>query len=304
MARTSPYGDLLQGMPGMQLPKWLFGGEFGDIENSIIVTENARRQSDGQALQNDANEMKIDEARRAREFEDQLSGVFQENKPATMRDMYKVGVEQALGQGRADIAFQMQDKLDEINRHQKQQEMERLRGAIAANSINPDYAATMMPELYNKEALEIAKEKVRKMGGSIFNPEDGTFAPIAQRGGNTPRERQPIAYNKDGEIKWVDPRDTEERNKLIKDGYSKGEAPRQTQTQIDPFQAALQVMMAQRGGEKTAEKATEEQRQVVDKVKEKLNVTSQGGDAPPRPPQPGMKWQFNRKTGEFREVPL
>lgn len=304
MARTSPYGDLLQGMPGMQLPKWLFGGEFGDIENSIIMTENARRQSDGQALTNDINEMKIDEARRAREFEDQLSEVFQEKKPATMRDMYSTAMEQALGAGRADDMMKMQQRLEELDRQEKQQKIQDINTAIAAGRINPEKAAEMMPDLFTPDVVKRQQERNNLMGGLVYDPESGELMPKPRAGGagGTSRERQPIAYNKNGEIKWVDPRDTEERNKLIKDGYSKGEAPRQTQ--IDPFQAALQVMMAQRGGEKTAEKATEEQKQVADKVKEKLNVASQGGDAPPRPPQPGMKWQFNRKTGEFREVPL
>jgi hypothetical protein len=182
MARTSPYGDLLQGIPGAKMPEWVFGGEFGDIENDIIRTEFGRRQSEARALQNDQLEFDLDKARRNRDFQDELAGVFEQNKPATMRDMYRVGAEQALGQGRADIAFQMQDKLDELDRQEKQRKLQDTQLALSIGKMNPDEAARMNPQIFSpdvvarmkKEAeLEMARAARLARGDDTPKPDKG-----------------------------------------------------------------------------------------------------------------------------------
>lgn len=192
MARSSPYGDLLQGVPGMKLPDWVFGGDFGDIENSIIVTENARRQSEGRALQNDQLEFDLDKAKRNRDFQDELAGVFGENKPATIRDMYRIGVEEALGRGRADIALDMQDKLDELDRREKQQKIQDTQLALSIGRMNPDEAARMNPQVFSpdvvarmkKEAeLEMARAARLARGDDTPKPDKGKNY-IIDSGGN------------------------------------------------------------------------------------------------------------------------
>jgi hypothetical protein len=181
MARTSPYGDLIN-IPGMKLPEWVFGGEFGDIENDIIKTEFARRQSDARALANDQDELKLNQARELQDFYKGLSDVFGENKPATMRDMYRVGAEQALGQGRADIAFQMQDKLDELDRQEKQRKLQDTQLALSIGKMNPDEAARMNPQIFSpdvvarmkKEAeLEMARAARLARGDDTPKPDKG-----------------------------------------------------------------------------------------------------------------------------------
>lgn len=237
MARSSPYGDLLQGMPGMKLPDWVFGGDFGDIENDIIKTEFGRRQSEARALQNDQLELDLNKDRRNQDFQEGLAGIFQEKKPATMRDMYQVGVEQALGQGRADIALQMQDKLDELDRREKQQRLQDTQLALSIGRMNPDEAARMNPQIFSPDVVARMKKEAEL-----------EMARAARLAKDSPESsRQPVAYNKDGKIEWVDPRNTTRRNELITDGWNKGEKPKAQLTDAQRLEQMLMGMGLQGG---------------------------------------------------------
>ena len=182
MARTSPYGDLLQ-VPGMKIPDWVFGSDFGDMENDIIKTEFARRQSEGQALQNDTREMQLEAAQRELDYENQLSGVFQEKKPTTVRDMYQVAMEQALGAGRAEDFMKMQTGLEQLDRQEKQQKIQDINTAIAAGRINPGMAAQMMPDLFTPDVVKRQQERNNLMGGLMYDPESGELVPKPRAGG-------------------------------------------------------------------------------------------------------------------------
>lgn len=221
MARSSLYGDLLQ---GMKLPNWVFGGEFGDIENDIIKTEFARRQSDARALLNDAQQLENEQKQRNQDFQDQLGDIFKEKQPATVRDMYQIAMEQALGAGRSKDYMEVRQGLEELDKREKQQKIQDINAAIAAGRINPEYAGQIMPGLFTPDAVKRQQERNNLMGGLIYDPESGDLMPKPRAsGGRSGGSRQPIAYRKGEDIQWVDPLDIDTRTTLAKAGYTRGE---------------------------------------------------------------------------------
>lgn len=268
MARSSMYGQMVQ-----QLPKWVLGGEFGDISNLLNNREQEYEATRQAEVLNDMRDITLDREQRQADFEEELRrrDIFGGNdgQPPTLRDMYGRVRDVAQELGNYEDVIKMQEKLENLERQRQQDEI-------------------------NQRVRESMIES-RNRAGSRGS------------GGSTGSKRQYTLENPETGEKGIFLAD--EANRLLQEGWDfykrddladllGGKNKKAPEKSSEPS-ATSRFMSGLLGDTKPGEKETEEQKRIVEQIASEAAATVK----PPRPPKPGMKWQRNKKTGELREVP-
>lgn len=265
MARSSAYGDILS-----QLPTWVMKGEYGDISNLLANRDNQLEILRNNQIQNDRNALRLEEEKRQEDLDAQMRqmDIFKGDSgaPPTLRDMYGKVRDAASQLGNYEDVLKMQEKLDNLDRQSRQDELNKI----------------------YKEALIGAKNRSggKGTGGGnkrlfqLENPETGEKGVFQADEANQKLQDGWDFYQKDDVL------DKLERGKRSTNS-----------TAVEP--GIVGKFVSGFTGNKPGEKEAEQQKQLVDQIKTDAATLV----SPSRPPKPGMKWQRNKKTGELREVP-
>lgn len=267
MARSSMYGQMVQ-----QLPKWVLGGEFGDISNLLNNREQeyeATRQAD---VLNDMRDITLDREQRQADFEEELRrrDIFGGNdgQPPTLRDMYGRVRDVAQELGNYEDVIKMQEKLENLERQRQQDE------------INKRVRESMI-ESRNRTGTRSSGGGGSKRLFTLENPETGEKGIFLADEANEKLEQGWDIYKRD------------DLAEVLRGGDKKAPEKPSEPSATSRFMSGLL------GDTKPGEKETEQQKEIVEQIRSEAAATVK----PPRPPKPGMKWQRNKKTGELREVP-
>jgi hypothetical protein len=222
--------------------------------------------------QNDLREIALEDQRRQEEMDRKMRemDIYGGNAqtPVTLRDMYGRVRDVAKEMGSYEDVLKMQEKIENLDR-QKQMD-----------DLNETY----------RKALIDAKGRVGTRGGGsggskrlfqLENPETGEKGIFREDEANQKLDEGWDFYKRD------------DLGEILRPSNKKPESK-----QSEPS-AASRFLSGLFGDEKPGEKAAEEQKQVVEGIKDQAAATVK----PMRAPKPGMKWQRNKKTGELREVP-
>lgn len=143
MARDSIYGRLLN---ASKVPEWVFGGDYGDISNTLNRREMGYEQLQEQELKNEQRQMANDEARRSNDYENALGDIFANGqKPATLRDLYTAAQQKAIETGNSGMALKLEDALRE---QQQKEEAKKFSDLTTASKIAEDYSYEKTKELF------------------------------------------------------------------------------------------------------------------------------------------------------------
>lgn len=162
MARSSMYGSIAS-----MIPKWVFGGDYGDISNDLNQRESSYEILQGQQQINDARQIQIDEARRAQALDSLLADRFGGQQPTSMRDAYKTAVTSAFELGDVGAAFDYQQKLDTLEEAARRQKLIDLKSAADLSQVfGYDRVNEAMPGVISpEEASRIYSESRRRGSG-------------------------------------------------------------------------------------------------------------------------------------------
>lgn len=265
MARSSAYGDILS-----QLPKWVMGGEYGDVSNLLASRDNQLEILRNNQIQNDRNELKLEEDKRRDDLDAQMRqmDIFKGDSGSqpTLRDMYGKVRDAASQLGSYEDVLKMQEKLDSLDRQRQQDELNKIykesliEAKNRSGSKNSGSSSKRLFQLENQDTGEkgvfLADEANQKLqeGWDFYDKND--ISHVLNRGVKQPK------------------------NIPSEPGV------------LDRFVSGLL-------GSKPGEKESDQQKKIVEQIKTDATTLV----SPSRPPRPGMKWQRNKKTGELREVP-
>jgi hypothetical protein len=111
------------------LPKWVLGGEFGDISNLLNNREQEYEATRQIEALNDIRDIDLEEKQRRAELEREMRtrGIFggEGQGPVTLRDMYGRVRDTAMELGSYEDVIQMQEKIDSLERQRQQDDMDR-----------------------------------------------------------------------------------------------------------------------------------------------------------------------------------
>jgi len=152
MARSSAYSTLLS-----LAPPWVLGGDFGDTTKLLNNRELSDLTVERQAQENEKNQIALDEAERQKQLEDALKVKFGENRPATLRDLYKNMADTALEKGDLGSVEKALTNLDKL----KRSDLSDLTSAINVADNMPSFEELdkHYPGILSKEAWAYNQKK-------------------------------------------------------------------------------------------------------------------------------------------------
>lgn len=198
MARSSMYGSIAS-----MIPKWVFGGDYGDISNELNQRELSYENLDRVQLDNDQAQIDLQRKQRAQEINDMLAQQFQEQRPASMRDAYVSAIDAAFNVGDVDTALKYQGAVEKLDELTKQQKYESLKDAASlAQMFDYDRVNEAMPGVLSpQEASRIYSESRRRgQGGSGVGGKERSFEFVDENG--IPRLVPASQYNAAADMGW------------------------------------------------------------------------------------------------------
>ena len=129
--RRSLYGSLLN---QIDVPEWVFGGEYGDITRLLGNREMANQKVEQNDLLLEENRREAEERRRLDEYEKSLEDTV---GTGSLREMYQRRMRKALETGNADIAAQLEEKLIALDERKENEKLKNRREALKMSSDFP-----------------------------------------------------------------------------------------------------------------------------------------------------------------------
>ncbi len=124
-ARNSMYGQMVS-----QLPKWVLGGEYGDISNILNNREQEFEATRQAEFDNQNREIILDEKRRKAELDERMREIDilggNSESPPTLREMLEKQREVAMQYGGFDDVVDIQRQLEAIQDKQQQEERKKI----------------------------------------------------------------------------------------------------------------------------------------------------------------------------------
>lgn len=290
-SRTSIYTNALK------LPDWVMGGEFGDI-STIMNNRDRQYETVAQAeQQTEKNQYDLEAKQREERMREILNDRMGTSRPATIRDAYQQMADAAYEAGDPESALEYEAKREAYDQAQLAKKRAEFSGAIGIadnagyDRVNELYPGVLTSDDYNRNQrrARASTEKTYPM----YNTETKKIDPAVPYS---------EAMQRQDSGKWIFTKDPS-----FNDGglnLSMG-APVESASGGGLFGGLF--------GGKPGQAPSEKQKQTVEGLAE--STPGKGAEkavgakaapqnsTPPRPPRPGMKWQQNKKTGEFREVP-
>ena len=272
--RNSPYSALLnqQGFDP-KIPDWVFGANLGDLSGQLARREVAIMQPIQQQQQIDANRIALEEKQRQQEYERSVAEMISgQQEPPKLRDLYGMMAGQAAKFGNMEDYSKLQGRLadlEEQDRKSKLTPFDDIADALRLGAASGD--------------PEIARKRLEAAGVDYQIPATAIQGMLGKgKKESAPRSERQVFVTKDG-IEQSIP--ISQFNDLAKAGWTRSRG-----SGMDDLAMLFAGIDPGMGG---IERASEQQKQVVDSI----------APQPPGQPSPGMKWQYNKKTGEYREVP-
>jgi hypothetical protein len=290
-SRTSIYTNALK------LPDWVMGGEFGDI-STIMNNRDRQYETVAQAeQQTEKNQYDLEAKQREERMREILNDRMGNSRPATIRDAYQQMADAAYEAGDPESALEYEAKREAYDQAQLAKKRAEFSGAIGIadnagyDRVNELYPGVLTADDYNRNQrrARASTEKTYPM----YNTETKKIDPAVpyseamkrQESGKWIFTKDP-SFNDGGlNLNMGAPEESSSGGGLFGGlfGGKPGQAPSEKQKQTVE---GLAESTPGKGAEKTVGAKAPPQ-----------------SSAPPRPPRPGMKWQQNKKTGEYREVP-
>lgn len=191
MARNSTYGLLLN---SLKIPGWVFGNDYGDLSNTLEKRDQEIEDTQTKSMLNEANQLRLDAAKREADFSASLSDIFKDNPQPTLRDLYQAQIQKAIETKNADKAVKLQEdllKYDELEKSKKNDAF--VKAATLADNLSPDVLASQYPDFPRSESERIFNERRKKKGSGdgegpkkektyrMYNPETKDYVPDVPR---------------------------------------------------------------------------------------------------------------------------
>ena len=294
-SRTSVYTNALK------LPDWVLGGEFGDLSkimNSRDISYENVAQEEQLTEQNDLNLEREQRKERTREILNDRMGT---TRPTDIGQAYDEMIKAAYEAGDPMAAMEYETKRQAYENAQLAKRRSDVAGAIGlADNLGFDRVEELYPGVLTKD--DYNRNQAKKKVGSektfpMYNTETKRLDP------SVPYSE---AMRRQESGKWIFTKDP-----TFDDGglNLSGVNPSPSGSNQSILGRAYDYLL----GGKPGDAQVAEQKSAVEDLKDAAPAkgaekTREDGGAvdikgPPRPPKPGMKWQQNKKTGEYREVP-
>lgn len=274
-SRTSIYTNALK------LPDWVMGGEFGDLSRIMNARDLGYESVAQSEQQTEKDAYALEAQRRLDDMRQALSDQYGNRRPGTMREAYQQLIDAAYEAGDPIKAIDLQGKIDDLNESERQNRLSDLtKAGQIAQMYGPEVASQYFPELSSRVLADTSNRKGRS-------------------GGSAGKERSYEMIDDQGRPKLVP---ESEYNARSDQGWKRNKSSNPLNDMI------AEMLQGANVGGLPGEEQVQSQKQTVEDLKtatpgSSAQATRPSGGTPP-PPRPGMKWQQNKKTGEFREVPL
>lgn len=162
MARSSMYGSIAS-----MVPKWVFGGDYGDISNELNARDLSYENLARTEIANDQARLQLQQEQRSQELDQMLAEKFQGQRPASMKDAYISAIDAAFTVGDVDTALKYQGAVEKLDEMERRQKFEDLKGAASLaqmvdyNRVNEALPGVLSPQ----EASRIYSESRRRGSG-------------------------------------------------------------------------------------------------------------------------------------------
>jgi hypothetical protein len=156
------YGKLLN---SIDVPNWVFGGEYGDITKLLANREMANQAVEQKDLLLEESRREAEDRRRRDEYQESLGDTV---GTGSLRDMYQRRMKKALETGNADIAAQLEEKLIAFDEREKDEKLKDRRDALKMSSdfpfeaIDALYPGALMKDVADKIYRDKRKPKEAK----------------------------------------------------------------------------------------------------------------------------------------------
>lgn len=280
MARSSSYGNLLA------IPRWVSGGEFGDITNLLNQREASFENLDQERAMTELRNMQVEQAQQAQDYQDAIAGRFSSGAPSDLRDVYQQMIQVANETGNPLQAIDIMEKVSNLEQESQRQKLIDLKNAadladtLPFDRINSVLPGVITPEEASAIRAERARRATRAGGGEEADPLSKNVVFLLDPNG-TPTAVPRALYNQYIAQRYVDP----ERSSpaLVAQAQQKAaEALRGTEEQGPGF---MDRMLGFLGGSRPGEAEAEKQKQLVAELPQKFDTYR------------------NRKTGQVVRVP-
>lgn len=102
-----------------QLPGWVTGGAFNQIERDILSTNAARAQLESQRQSNELNDFRLQQAELEQGFNENLSTALSGNPTTDLRKTYELAMQEAIRSGVPMQALKFQDGITQLDRQER-----------------------------------------------------------------------------------------------------------------------------------------------------------------------------------------
>ena len=159
-SRTSVYTNALT------LPKWVMGGEFGDLSEIMNQRDMDYEKVQQQEMLNDQNEITLENQRRKDRTREGLSTRLGGKAPTSVREAYEQMVEAAYDAGDPISAMEYQSKIEDYDQAQVEKRRKDFTGAIGiADNTTYDRIEEMYPGILSRD--DYNRNQRRIAGGGL-----------------------------------------------------------------------------------------------------------------------------------------
>lgn len=146
-----------------QLPGWVLGGGFNQIEEDVMGLNAKRQALESQQIANEINSRREQELAAQMEFQNKLSGVLKTEKPTTLRDMYTKAQQVALESGRPSEGIQFADALERMEREQRNARIQAISNSRMLFGAGADDLAVQLLEEQGIPGAMLNNEESRRL---------------------------------------------------------------------------------------------------------------------------------------------
>jgi hypothetical protein len=280
MARSSSYGNLLA------IPKWVSGGEYGDISNMLNQREASFENLDQERAMTDLRDMQVEQAQQAQDFQDAIAGRFSGGAPSDLRGVYQQMIQVANETGNPLQAINIMEKVNNLEQESQRQRLFDLKNAadladtLPFDRINSVLPGVITPEEASAIRAERARRATRAGGSEEADPLSKNVVFLLDPNG-TPTAVPRALYNQYIAQSYVDP----ERSSPALVLQAQQKAAQSLKGAEESGPGLMDRMLGFLGGGRPGEAEAAKQKQLVAELPQKFDTYR------------------NRKTGQVVTVP-